>query len=70
MDFTIGSIFPILTTTISLVFFGVVFEQYHRKRKAHQLVWSIAMLLFALTAGAEGFSIILGHWKRNYRRDQ
>ncbi|MHA1945255.1 MAG: hypothetical protein ACW97W_04045 [Candidatus Hodarchaeales archaeon] len=55
----IEGIFPFITTVVSFLFFLSVSEQYFRKRKAHQLVWAISMLLFMVTAGAEGLSLIL-----------
>ena len=58
----IEGIFPFITTVVSFLFFLSVSEQYFRKRKAHQLVWAISMLLFMVTAGAEGLSLLLGNW--------
>lgn len=55
-------IFPILTTSVSFLFFLSVTEQYVRKRKPHQLAWSISMFLFFITAGAEAVSLLLGNW--------
>ncbi|MHA2104666.1 MAG: hypothetical protein ACW981_14655 [Candidatus Hodarchaeales archaeon] len=55
-------IFPIITTTVSFMFFLSVTEQYFRKRQTHQLIWAIAMLLFMVTAGAEALSYLLGFW--------
>lgn len=55
-------VFPIITTTVSLLFTLSLVEQYFRKRKPHQLVWIIALLLFTITAGAEGFSMLMGEW--------
>lgn len=56
------SIFPFITTIISLLFFLSVTEQYFRKRKPHQLIWAISMFLFTITAGFEGLSLLLGYW--------
>jgi len=58
----IEGIFPFITTIVSFLFFLSVSEQYFRKRKLHQLVWAISMLLFMVTAGAEGLSLLLGYW--------
>lgn len=55
-------LFPIATTTLSFLFFMSVTEQYFRKRGMHQLMWSIAMLLFFLTAGAEALALGIGKW--------
>ncbi len=62
MEINFQSIFPFFTTLISFFFFISVMEQYSRKKKVHQLVWGIAMLLFLLTAGAEALAIALGYW--------
>ncbi|MHA1911934.1 MAG: hypothetical protein ACTSYA_09580 [Candidatus Kariarchaeaceae archaeon] len=56
-------VFPVITTTISFFFFMSVFEQYLRKRKIHQLMWSIGMFLFFVTAGAEALSYFIGEWE-------
>ncbi|MFX0185851.1 MAG: hypothetical protein ACFE95_22435 [Candidatus Hodarchaeota archaeon] len=61
-NINIEGIFPFITTIISLLFFLSVSEQYIRKRKTHQLVWAISMLLFTITAGAEGLSLLLSYW--------
>ncbi len=58
----LNAIFPFITTTVSLMFFIGVLEQYKRKRKIHQLIWAIAMLLFFLTAGAEALAIAIKSW--------
>ncbi len=62
MALTWEVIFPLSTTVISLMFTLSLLEQYYRKRKPHQFVWFIAMVLFTVTAGAEGLSLLLGHW--------
>ena len=58
----IESIFPLITTTLSFMFFLSVSEQYIRKRKMHQLIWAIAMFFFFITAGAEFLALLLGTW--------
>ncbi|MCE7733807.1 MAG: hypothetical protein GPJ54_02945 [Candidatus Heimdallarchaeota archaeon] len=62
MEFQLDYIFPIITSTISFLFFLSVSEQYVRKRRPHQLVWSVSMFLFFITAGAEAVSLIIGSW--------
>ncbi len=32
------------------------------KKKLHQLIWFIAMILFTFTAGEEDLSILIGEW--------
>ena len=60
--FPLEAVFPLTTTIVSLLFSLSVLEQYLRKKKTHQLVWSIAMFLFFITAGAEAFSLLYGEW--------
>ncbi len=55
-------LFPITTTILSFFFFMSVTEQYFRKRGLHQLMWSIAMFLFFITAGAEALALGIGEW--------
>lgn len=59
---SIEFIFPLITTTVSLLFFLSVSEQYLRKRKTHQLIWAISIFFFLITSGAESWSLILGLW--------
>lgn len=60
MEWTI--IFPLLTTILSLLFFLSVTEQFVRKRKPQQLLWSISMFLFFITSGSEAVSLITENW--------
>ncbi|MFW9856451.1 MAG: hypothetical protein ACFFFG_15470 [Candidatus Thorarchaeota archaeon] len=55
-------VFPVIATVIWLLFFGSVVEQYLRKRKTHQLVWGIALLMVVVVMGAEALSYFLGEW--------
>ncbi len=62
MSLNLEAVFPIITTTVSLLFTLSLLEQYFRKRRPHQFVWFVAMILFTVTAGAEALSILLGEW--------
>ncbi|MFW9904036.1 MAG: hypothetical protein ACFFFH_06860 [Candidatus Thorarchaeota archaeon] len=62
MPLSLVFIFPLITTTIWFLFFVSVVEQYIRKRKPHQLVWVIALILIMFTMGAEAFSYLMGMW--------
>jgi len=44
------SYFPLISGIISAVFMILLGVQYIRRRKKHQLVWTIALLLFTLTS--------------------
>lgn len=54
-------ILSFIATGISLAFAGVVLGQYRRRRRPYQLVWGVALLLFAV--GALGQMLAeLGGW--------
>lgn len=42
--------FPLITSVVSLVFAIMVGVQYLQRRKKHQLIWTIALLMFFLTS--------------------
>ncbi|MHB1135097.1 MAG: hypothetical protein ACYC4L_22220 [Chloroflexota bacterium] len=46
-------ILPLLSTLVSSVFAALVFAQYCRRRKPYQLVWTVGLLWFAISAGTE-----------------
>lgn len=46
-------IFPLVSTCVSAVFSAIVFLQYRERRKPYQLVWGIALGLFALASASE-----------------
>lgn len=52
-------ILPLLTAAISFVFAVVVFAQWLSRRKAHQFVWMIGLLAYAIGAGCE---LAVGVW--------
>lgn len=46
-------VLPLLTTITSAVFAAMVFGQFRRRRKPYQLLWTIGLLWYALSAGTE-----------------
>ena len=44
---------PLLTAIVSFVFFLLVALQYRRRRKTHQLLWSVALLVYSASACME-----------------
>lgn len=54
------SILPLITSVIALVFTIGTARQYLERRKTHQLVWTIALLMFAVAAFMEFYSEIAG----------
>ncbi|MCL5107585.1 MAG: hypothetical protein M1401_01665 [Chloroflexi bacterium] len=59
---------PLLSTLVSLVFAATVFVQYRHRRKPYQLVWTIGLLWYAISAGTEflgngfGWNLTLYRW--------
>lgn len=44
---------PLVTAIVSFVFFFAVVHQYLRRRKTHQLLWSVALLFYSASAFIE-----------------
>jgi len=44
------NIFPLFTTVVALAFTVSLYRQYLRRRKTHQLLWTIAMLFYGVAA--------------------
>jgi hypothetical protein len=44
---------PLVTTIVSFAFFLAVALQYQRRRKTHQLLWSVALLFYSASACME-----------------
>ncbi len=53
---------PALTAITGFIFTGLVFSQYLKRRKLHQLYWSIGLLLYAIAAVMEAVSEYTGSW--------
>jgi hypothetical protein len=51
------------TAALGFVFFGLVFWQYLRRRRMHQLAWAIGLFLYAVAAAMETYSESSGEWK-------
>ena len=47
------NVIPLITTIVSTVFVVLLIRQFKDRRKIHQLVWTIAMSFYAITAFAE-----------------
>lgn len=53
---------PALTAATGLVFAGLVFSQWLKRRKAHQLCWTVGLLMYAIAAVMEAWSEYTGVW--------
>lgn len=53
---------PAATAMTGLAFSGLVFYQWVARRKAHQLWWSVGLLMYGIAAGMEFWSEYSGRW--------
>jgi hypothetical protein len=53
---------PLATAVLGFVFFGLVFDQWLRRRKPHQAAWSVGLLYYAVAALMEFWSEYNGAW--------
>ncbi|MEW6669795.1 MAG: hypothetical protein AB1512_31685 [Thermodesulfobacteriota bacterium] len=47
------TVLPLLSAIVSLLFAVIVFDQFLARRKPYQLVWSIGLLVYFVSTGAE-----------------
>ncbi len=60
-------ILPLASSVLSFVFAGLVFDQWLRRRRAYQLVWSVGLLWYGISAGTEFLGSALGWNEPLYR---
>ncbi len=53
---------PLATAVLGLGFSGLVFVQWLKRRKAHQLAWAVGLLIYGVAAAMEFWSEYTGHW--------
>ena len=53
-------VFPLLTTLVTLLFAVLVLVQYASRRRLYQLVWGVALIIFAIGTGSEIIAAIQG----------
>lgn len=53
---------PAMTAVLGLVFTWLVFSQWLKRRKPHQLAWSVGLLMYAVAALMEAVSEGRGYW--------
>lgn len=58
---------PLLSSVTSLVFAGLVFTQWSRRRHAFQLVWALGLLWYGISAGTEFWGSAFGWSEPLYR---
>jgi hypothetical protein len=60
-------VLPLLSSVVSFVFGGLVFAQWLQRRRAFQLVWTIGLLWYGISAGTEFVGSAFGWSEPLYR---
>jgi hypothetical protein len=60
-------VLPFLSSALSLVFAAVVFAQWRRRRRSFQLIWTIGLLWYGISAGTEFLGSAFGWSEPLYR---
>lgn len=60
-------VLPLGSSVLSLVFAGLVFDQWLQKRHSFQLVWSVGLLFYGISTGMEFLGSALGWDDTRYR---
>jgi uncharacterized membrane protein len=55
-------LWPLATAVLGLVFTALVFRQWLRRRKPHQLAWSVGLLFYSIAAVMEAVSEYTRNW--------
>lgn len=61
-EFWSGWWWPAATAVLGFVYVGLLLKQYIKRRKMHQLMWSIGFLFYAIAALMEAISEYTAHW--------
>lgn len=61
------TLYPLVTTVLSFVYAFFVGQQYLERRRPHQLVWTVGLVLFGLSAFPEFWSEVAGWNPTMYR---
>lgn len=60
-------VLPLLSSAVSFVFAGLVFAQWRARRRSFQLVWTIGLLWYGISAGTEFWGGAFGWSEPVYR---
>ena len=60
-------VLPLLSSVLSLVFAAIVFAQWRRRGRSFQLVWTIGLLCYGISAGTEFLGSAVGWSEPLYR---
>ncbi|MRR11892.1 hypothetical protein EG835_05360 [bacterium] len=59
---------PLATGLIGFVYVGLLLAQWAKRRKPHQLAWSVGFLFYAVAAVMEAYSEFTGDWNQTVYR--
>ena len=62
MDIWSSWLWPLATAVLGFVYVALLLGQYARRRKMHQLMWTIGFLFYAVAATMEAVSEYTQHW--------
>jgi hypothetical protein len=62
MDIWSSWVWPLATAVLGFVYVGLLLTQYAKRRKMHQLMWTIGFLFYAVAAVMEAVSEYTQHW--------
>jgi len=63
----LNTLFPLGSSVLSFIFAGLVFDQWWQRRHAFQLVWTIGLLCYGISTGAEFLGGAFGWSEPTYR---
>jgi hypothetical protein len=63
----LNAVLPFCSSMLSFVFFVMLVDQWHERRRSYQAVWAIGMLWYALSAGTEFLGGAFGWSEPLYR---
>lgn len=64
---TLNVILPAGSSIVSFVFAALVFDQWRQRRRSFQLVWTVGLLWYGISAGSEALGSALG-WNQGLYR--
>ena len=61
-EFWSGWWWPAATAILGFVFTGLLLNQWYRRRKSHQLAWTVGLFMYGTAAAMESYSEFTGDW--------
>lgn len=67
MNELLSWLLPLLSSSLSFIFAGLLFYQWHQRRKPYQLVWGVGLVWYGIAAGTEFLGYAFGWSDLLYR---